>query len=378
MWRMKYAICGDDALIAGHPLCLDRYEELIRLTGGELSPGKHFRSRTGRAVFLEELLCFTGPTILNKGYVEPTRRIAPESVLRLDGVSICEAITLRGLSFPQGGLHRGAVCAVAPSIQSDLAAGACIESLLEGGSKVKKVWAVQQSLHTRALNRLRAVGIPAALPRVLGGGGFITVKGYEAPIRRLCTKKHRKALSVLLNRGTVDPGPGAFLRNWRRAAGNSVYLMAEEDAEGLLARVPHARGNAPPRRLGPGGAPWYDCGTHDDFVEAQTTLANHRLALMLPRGILPMPDAGPKALAKRQRKLISTLLKAWPSVRPWTNGTVADLLKRHKLLVEETRVFLPGTEDPTRPMVFGSPWVAGDSCRARMRELSLRALGPAP
>jgi len=373
----KFAICGDDAVVAGHPLILDRYEELIRLSGGVLSPGKHFRSDEGRAVFLEELLCFKQERVTVRSICPESHNLLVESMARLTACTVEPTITLRGLSFPQGGLHRGGQLVVSPGLQSDLAAGAVVESLLEGGADPRKVWAVQVTLHARAIRRLRKVGIPTHLPRVLGGAGFIGPKGYDAPIRRLASRKHRRALSVLLNRGTVDPGPGAFLRNWRRAAGSSVFCMAEEDAEGLLSRVVHARG-VMPTRLGPGGAPWYDCGTHDEFIEAQTTLAHHRLALMLPKGVLPCPSKGPRALAQRQRKLISVLLQAWPGVRPWVQGTVKDLLQRHKLLVEKTRVFLPGTEDPSRPGCLGAPWVAGDSCRTRMRELSLRALGMAP
>jgi len=366
----KWIICGDDALTIGSSTVLDEYDRLLVETGGAPSPGKHWRSRRGRAVFLEELLCFrkeAGP--------EP-HLLHPSKGRRWVDFKVDPAITLRGLACPTAGLHKGAQCTVAPDLQSDLAAGAVVESLLSGGASPRKVWAVQQTLHARALLRLRQAGIQPCLPRCLGGAGFITRRGYEVSINQVASRKHRRALAVLLNRGTAAPGPGAFSRIWRRCSGSSVFAMAEEDAEGLLGRVPHAIRETAPTHPGPRGAPWYDCGPHDEFVEAQTTLAHQRLALVLPEGILQRTRTGPRELARRVKACQAKLLRAWPGVKPWSSGSVGDLLRRHKLLVEATHVWLPGTEDPADPWApFGVPWAAGDHHRTRLRASCLRALG---
>jgi len=368
--RPKWVICGDDALVLGEPFVLDEYDRLLKESGSVISAGKHWRSRLGRGVFLEKLLCF------RREYGPDPYLLSPHGWPSWVSCDVQDTVTLRGLCFPTAGLHKGALCSVSPDLESDLAAGAVVESLLQGGADPLKVWACQQTLHARALVRCRKARVNPVLPRCLGGAGFITRKGYEVGVSRVASRKHRKAIAVLLNRGTTGPGPGVFSRQWRRAAGSSVFAMAEEDAEGLLGRVPHTIRKDPPAFPGPRRAPWYYCGPHDEFVESQTTLAHHRMALVFPKGIVPRTRTGLGELASRLKRQVAKLIKSWPGAKPWSSGTVRDLLERHKLLVEATHVWLPGTEDPEDPWApFGVPWAAGDHHRTRLRAIALRGLG---
>jgi hypothetical protein len=373
-WHLRAAICGDDAVLLGTDSTLDEYESLLKRCGAKLSEGKHARSGLGRAVFLEKLLFFkeTGrrPLILDTGtYAE---RI--EHLPCWGDVVFSDSLTLAGLVAPAGGFFVGALCAVAPDSETNLAAGAVVETLVEGKWSVPKVFAVQQTLYTKAMADVRKQGIPPCLPRRLGGAGFITRKGYDVNIRRVASAKHRKAVAVLLNRGTVTPGPGVFARQWRRATSGRVYGMAEEDAEGLLSRVRcHVGADYPVKHQSEG--PWYACGSHDDFVEQQTNLAHRRLLSLLPPGCIPMAKVGLGELGRRTRSTVNKLIKLWPGSKSLRALSVGECVRRHQLLVDATTVWLPGTEDPRSPWLpKGVPWMAGEAFRSKVRGAALHAM----
>jgi hypothetical protein len=369
-------ICGDDALIVANSKCLDRYEEVLRASGGIISPGKHFRSSSGRGVFLEKLLCMKGEKVsrANSSHwgLDPNGLYS-----KIVAVTIGGSITLRGLVQPTFGLHIGAKRTVATDLQASLAAGAVVESLVSTGSNPRSVHAVQMTLHRSAIDELRKHGIPPLLPRTLGGGGFITRNGFKARLKPLASRSHRKAIAVLLSGNARELGPGIFSRMWNRST-NPVNSMAEEDAETLLARVPHEFGEVQP---GPSanGAPWYDCGPLDDFLESATSEARSTLALQMGNDILPRQASGPAELGRRLRATRTKLLSKWPGVSPLKKGTVGELVARQQLLAETTRVWLPGTEDPADKLApFGMPMLAGRKVQVRLRAVSRRAMGIPP
>jgi hypothetical protein len=151
--------------------------------------------------------------------------------------------------------------------------------------------------------------------------------------------------------------------------------MAVEEAESLLKNVPFSRGKKPPKQLGPGGAPWYDCGLEEEFLESQSSLMHRRITLMLPSGCLAFQPRGLGALSSSFRKVRKDLHKAWPGAHPVSKEkTVIQLLEQYSSVERETKIFLPGTPDPDHPGVLGTPWVAGDSARTRMRKTVFSSL----
>jgi hypothetical protein len=371
--RLSYSICGDDAIIIGGAISLNRYDSVIRDCGGILSKGKHFRSSLGRGVFLEILVSYIGP-LLQHWQLQRLGYMPHEKIRLFNSHTVHEAISLRALVAPTAGLHLGGQQVIEVGLPTEIAAGAIVDSLVGAGCNHVRIWAVQQTLYGPCIDRMRKAGVSVMVPRCLGGAGFITRKGWNSRITSVAPLSLRKGIAVLLSNRSPTLGPGTFNRLWKKNSGSLANRLAEEDAETLLLRVKHSVKNSTPKPSVLTNIPWYYCGTIDEFIEGNEAIARRRLALLLPDDSGDRPDLGPGAYGKRIRSALRKLLDLWPGVKP-IKGLVCNLVIRQRNLEASTSVWLPGTEDPLYPGVFGLPWLSGHGSRSGLRERAALSIG---
>jgi len=63
----------------------------------------------------------------------------------------------------------------------------------------RKIWAVVQTLYPTLCKEVRRNALDPYLPRRLGGAGYVTRRGYDIPISRVCSRISRFAIAGLIS-----------------------------------------------------------------------------------------------------------------------------------------------------------------------------------
>jgi hypothetical protein len=370
--KARAVICGDDLLAVAPPILLDEYERNMRACGGELSAGKHCRS-TYRGVFLEMLVEFHSERSW-RFPVEVLHRVP----LRRNGVSklvwkrerrLCpyqgkpkrwNTIPLKGF-FDAGPSHPSRK--LPSSLPDWVMAGEVSEALRVDGFPAPLVHVLVRVAFPRAIQSLRDHRIPPYLPRFLGGGGLVPLGGEETKISRLASRGFRKALSSLLTDESCDRDPKVLARIWL-ATKERVISWASQAVDELLEHTNHALGEVPPEQ----GGPWFDCGT--DFRETCLSRVNRRLHLAME---LPVSKVRLSSVSKTLASKLNKLSSKWQSCQPWSKS-IAATRSLYNQLVEQARVWLPPSEDPTRPGTFGVSFWKDSQPTSQLRRLVIDAM----
>jgi len=354
-----YSICGDDAVAIAPSPVLDRYEENLTQTGGDISGDKHARS-SSRCVFTEELWQFPSRKevwryfckgsiflIVRDARGRKRRRPITEhcKVLHVFGSpKRIQTITLRGLTGPQEGMFIGPSSCVPSGGPESFAAGAAVEANIASGADPLRVWAVQQTLMSRDKKVVKDLGVPVFLPRCLGGAGFITKHGYDAPLKRVASKRDRKIAAILAS-GNVDSS--IFSRKWQQGFSSPTFQMASDEVDSYLSLIRHAK---KPSDWKPEGE-WFDQGEKAVFLQNLILRIDRRLSWALPHCF--RQKTGKFQIARLLGNARRKTLKCWPAVAPM-KGTVRRALDA--IREEDAKhIYLPPTRDPLYPECFGRP-----------------------
>jgi hypothetical protein len=235
-------ICGDDLLGIATPWCLDAYESAMTRTGAKFSKGKHFRSRS-RGVFLEVLWDFAGThetlvdgvvpvyKIVSRGKGGQKNRIKilvnTVKILHVNRVRAHHSMPLKGLVVGDAAFGHGA-----PEAPDWWLAGVAETDYLRHFRR-RTVHAVSRTLRRRLPAVFEKFGVPAYLPRELGGAGL------AGPARLRVPPSHRRALATLLYGQTSHLT--SFERVWRDAPANlfdrSAAKQVDADFSTLVTRL---------------------------------------------------------------------------------------------------------------------------------------------
>jgi hypothetical protein len=371
-YKVRAMICGDDLVAVAPPCILDQYELNMQACGGELSAGKHCRSKK-RGVFLEKLLEFNHTDVVELVSVKQVfRRVRKNNVLVVERETqfyphqvvplVCAMVPLKGF-FSDGA--EAATRRLPVALPDWVVAGEVSEALRLQGVPAHQNFELVRTAFPKAVRQLRDHRIPPYLPRFLGGGGLVWRSGDDASVSRLASRGYRKALTSLLTDRSADRDPQCLGRMWTNTK-ERVYPMASQAADELLSRVDHALGDVPPEQ----GGPWFDCGV--DFRKLVESRENQRLGLMMD---LPLLRIRLGEVAKHLSRRVNDLSRKWESSQPWSKS-VAATREVYEELVLQSRVWLPPSEDPTRPGTFGvSFWKDSQpTCQLRRLVISEMAL----
>lgn len=367
--RNAAVICGDDLFAIAPPAVLDEYERRVALTGGELSEGKHMRTKS-RAVYLEMLMEMDAPSKLPMTTSKPIwKEVGGKKVLHnWERDDFLHRVTIRkNMSVPLKGFFESQPESIGrrpdASLPDWIMAGEVNEGLRTDGHPPSLIFKLTRAAFPLAARQLRSRKIPPFLPRFCGGGGLVPKTGDETPVSRLASRGYRKALASLLTDESPDRDPSVLSRIWLST--KKRYSPWDlDDAEGLLSRVDHFRGDSPPED----GRRWFDCGL--DFEEYCLSVTSVRMQKIMEPFSLKVSISGVQsALAKR----IKILSSKWQSAHPWSKS-VSSTRESYSLARERARVWLPPTEDPERPGDYGTPFWTDPQATVQLRRLVFNAM----
>jgi hypothetical protein len=372
-YQARAVICGDDLAAVAPPNVLNRYEKIMDECGGELSAGKHCRS-VSRGVFVEELF-----EVVPAGDACPTdndgTRMFPEFNTRNIAIRRRRRLPLAADGVTEQkwtrGVRRAKVntlsvipikiffdsnepAAIMSKGEAELPgwvlAGDVSKALADLNVDPFQNYVLCRSAFPGAITKLRNFRIPPYLPKALGGGG-LTWKKAGVSVKKHCGNGYRKALATLLTDESKDRDPGVLSRIWLNAK-KRYSSMASAEVERMMEDIEYRRGKDPPVE---NTRVWFDGGT--DFRENALSRANRRDSLMFRNTEVSVQlSQVSKSLSKRLR----VLTERWKSAHPVVMST-EKAMEKYKVLREEDRIWIPKTEDPTRPGTFGVPWYVRDS-----------------
>jgi hypothetical protein len=343
----------------------------MRACGGELSAGKHIRT-SHKGVYLESLWCCDSEssvhyTTLRHEWVQISRRRKRLEVVR-ERLAFPKSVEpRREMVIPLKGFFDSGLAHPTrklPAAMPDwVVAGESAEALREQGFPSHLIHDLTLIAFPRAIKQLRSHRIPPYLPRFLGGGGLVPRGGDDTRLGRLASRGYRKAVASLLSDSSDDRDPQILGRIWVNTKMRYATMVTQE-VSGFLKTIRHHLGEFPPD----GEEDWFDCGT--DFLEQATARGNRRHNLMFP--LIPQ-EVRLGQVARQLSSRISVLSERWQSSKPW-NKTLSATREIYSTLVEKARVWLPRTEDPTRPGVYGTPFWADPQATDQLRRLVIDAM----
>jgi hypothetical protein len=353
------------------PAILDEYERLMHACGGELSKGKHCRSEY-RGVFVEKLVEFkyeeTVPFVTERPVwlrisrkrrrltFEGKHHHCPHNVEPL----LLDVVPIKG--FFECGVQQP--MRKSPTALPDwVVAGEVSEALRLDGVSPYQNFMLCRVAFPKATKQLRDHRIPPYLPRFLGGGGLVPMTGDDTKIKRLASKGYRKALTSLLTDESTDRDPQILSRIWLCTKERYASWVSQE-IDGFLKTIDHHLGDSPPED----GRQWDDCGT--DFLENALSRLNQRCQLAYE---IPPQEVRLSMVAKSLSKRIDTLSGSWQSCHGWSKS-ISATREVYAQLVEQSRVWLPPTEDPTRMGVMGTPFWSNPRSTDQLRRLVIDAM----
>jgi hypothetical protein len=373
--RCAASICGDDLVAVAVPHIADIYESVVKECGGELSRGKHARTRK-RGIYLEQLwenVSEESTTLITSVPRLGTERRGRSSFLGWETGSFPHNTNFRRVfALPLKGLFVGEPIELSgkfgrskrpPALLPDwIMAGEICEALRVAGYPTAVSRSAVMVAFPKAASQLRARGIPPYLPRFLGGGGMIPRRGEQETVKRLASRSYRKALSSLLTDESPQRDPSVLERTWLMARERFISFTSEEVDE-FLSRVEHHLGESPPAE-----GKWFDCGT--DLLDKVMTIFNDRLRMTMRFDVSQVTLTGVKESLSGRIKVLSG---KWQSGHPWSK-TISDTRVVYSRLREQSRVWLPPSPDPDHPGVFGTPYWNDLSVTTRIRRLVTDAM----
>jgi len=280
--RNRYQICGDDALSAGQAEVSVAYTGVVRESGGQESPGKHFLVKSPnrlRGVFLERLFEFA---VGSDGLISGGRRHA--------------SIPLRGFIRPEAPdvfRDESSRFRLAPTLKMLFSFDSCWASH-PGGSEVlaRLVSQAFPGLRTFAAR----LGLTNGLPIRFGGSGIPTPGGPGREARAV------RARAIWSSARGVGDFPallkGHINSTWQLASELSEFALNDYFADGTFVVSPIDV--PPPQPVDQ--AEYVLCGTQEELQEACTVSQYRSFCLSLG------DHQTPTRLGERT---ISKAIKAW-------------------------------------------------------------------
>jgi hypothetical protein len=317
-------ICGDDLIAVAPPVVLDRYERLVQICGGELSPGKHMRSKS-RGVFLEMLFGFTGPerslvtshsVRLGNATLFPEKRAMFVSRPTIDREL---SLPLRSL-FEDAPEESGSGRSSRPvsHLPEWVMAGEVTEGYTLLGFPKETVRRLVMCAYPSAHEQLRKANIPPFLPRMLGGGGLLPLQ-EDPKVSKLAGASYRKALAVLVTDTSLTSDPNCLARIWMLTK-DRILSDSQTIADKQYLRV-----RAKSQRT----------GSQTDSQMAFDDLRTGLITRIDSWNRLLRDPKDPKVqrinLHRVQKTLstrVRTLIEKWPSVKPVSNMRLSALVTR--------------------------------------------------
>jgi hypothetical protein len=332
-----FFVCGDDLIAVWTTGATRCYERIMAECGLRFSKGKHLIS-PNKGVFLEKILVFERRRRFEaRGPL--TRTLADffplEEQWLIELVKVSQAFPLKGLvspSFPPG---------AEKSLPSWWSAGATSWELAKhtGPRRVSMVQRV-----VKDYSRLGHLGLYR--PRSLGGLGLLPPRGSRTPLKRVCSRRFRKAAAILATGSNQDISD---LRSaWTLSVPGGWRLLATADAESDFT----AHSYRVARRGKPVNPTWVALSiAPDQYRERMIGFSCRSYTFMMgvEPGTLKVCD-----LAKAIRRRLSKVLLRWRSVKAasWSIGGFEERLANagQDLVVYATPLPPPYYEGPAPPI----------------------------
>jgi len=246
----RLAVCGDDLAGVLPALSHCGYERRIRAVGSGLSAGKHLVSHH-LLLFTEQMAWFEhikvpAPDWALLGRLKPGSVVSAElDLFRMDASFLVDYVPVRSIVHP-GHFETKRASPFCYEMPTWATSGPAISSSIPAWSSSftrRRVGRLVTILRPE-IRRLECRGIPARVPRALGGGGFPPLR--HGRVLQDCRTDYRRFLfRVLLDARESPQGPAvAVLQNlvdsWRTTgvAGDLLSIALEEARAELEADPP--------------------------------------------------------------------------------------------------------------------------------------------